>query len=254
MKIPEKTTAKKIARIDVRISPDVKDEFSTLCENSGATASEVIREFVHTKISPEQQSACPPAHKKPMTGTITFIVFLVLIISVLMYFSHQTTNATSNKNISPKVISLFKHIDKNQDGSISLEDLQVKKAIIAKNISAGKGPRDFYHRARINAQQLDLLMEPSLQLKYWDKNQDNLLSVEEFAKSSYPFKSARFITLPNLQTLDVNNNAWVSRAELQRYLFQEYDYLENHSFLTTWLTNHLLFRYKANADDKIAIR
>ena len=180
-----------------------------------------------------------------------------MLTSGLFYYKTQIAQAkdsTVTKPISPKVISLFERLDSDNDGWLSLTDLQIKKALFINKINLGKGPRDFYQRRRVTLEDLNLLLQPAVQLSHWDTNQDKRLSVEEFASSSYPFKSGLFIILPHLQKLDTDNSAFVSRAELQHFLFQRYPYLAEHDFLTNWLINQLLARYKATENDQIPIQ
>lgn len=43
----------KSSRFDIRIGPDLRDEFTKACENNGKTASEVIRQFMQDYIAKE---------------------------------------------------------------------------------------------------------------------------------------------------------------------------------------------------------
>ena len=180
----------KIARIDVRVCPDIKNEFSEICLNDGFTTSEAIRDFVHNKVHDHNKNMDTNAHgnKKNDRYYLLAIVFSLIALALTLL----PDKPTSAFQVSAGLNTLFNRIDKDKNGSISLHDLQAHKANMVSNVKKGVGPIHKVKNRRITLTEVDILFNPLTQFAEWDLNHDQKLSINEFAKSYYPFRSKYF--------------------------------------------------------------
>ena len=193
---------KKIARIEVRISPDVKDEFAVICNETGETASEAIRDFVHKRVNPPTDLINDSANVQGLTRKgnlyLLCLVIILLLSGLVLYYPTQPENEFQRKE--------FNSYDRDGNGILTVDDFQMLKANRIKNIVSG--------RSKVK---LDTFIErnnPQKQFAKFDTNKDKKVTFSEFIESS---KNNYRVSWGKFSPIDTDNNKLLDSYELYRY-------------------------------------
>lgn len=209
---------KKIAKVEVRIPADVKENFADKCEVQGRTVSETVREFIHEHINDDS----PYILRKIKSNLHTFlaiigaiIVILVIIISLMLH----------EEAPDPKLIKVFTQYDIDQNQKLTLSDFTEYKRLKLIKISSGKSNVDSGFLTGelptfISVEKFNSQFNPEVKLARYDLNLDGEVDITEFLDSK---PRLNFITWPTFELVDANNDKLVSKSELLIHAKQWYD-------------------------------
>ena len=210
--------SKKVARLEVRLSPDVKEEFASHCNAQGVTASDAIRDFVYQTLHGEQRGV------RQLKVLLAFMGFATLC--ALFIFALPTSHSASQ---SADVISLVKQeqpwlkfefqvMDNNRDGFITVDDIERRKQRVIRAIEAGRGPvhgiSSRKKGQRMTVEEYSRTIHPRYMVNRRDDNEDGRVSFDEY--KLYPVYSG-LIRWGRFDEVDQNKDQIITLSELIQY-------------------------------------
>lgn len=242
-KKPKTTSAKKTEVIELRLSPEDKSAFMEACRMEGQSASAVLRDGIHVYLKNGYFGENRRSIKMLISGFLAGGISIAALFTVVPYLGDE---------ISPIASEKFANSDTNHDGYVSLGEFlapvssQNKKVIIKSgqlNLETDQGLKELdqditkkvrallkehkdanvqfiktpsTHKASTACHEAMIAFNASnftLEFSRLDTNNDNKLSVKEFAQSSYVPQRKNIQTLFN--TLDVNKDGILREAEVK---------------------------------------
>lgn len=235
---------KKIARVEVRIPPDIKEQFSDNCQNEGKNTSEVIRDFIYQKISPQKE-----INTNNRFAYKTGLIFLIFILSGFIY-----SYSKPDLNHHERLYMQFNRIDINGDGILTLNDFEKFSHKLLTKFAAK--PEQHLMLQGMSAEEREIKLEklrkkhnPLKRMNYYDINQDNMVTFEEF-KSLPPLISS--IKWAPFEVLDSDNNHYVTYEELYQYAYQWFEAYKVPAKNATYFTKQRMTR-DVNDDNQLSL-
>ncbi|WP_448547579.1 hypothetical protein [Thalassotalea fusca] len=167
--------SKKIARIEVRVSPELKTDFEAACQNKGSTVSETIRDLIEEKTS--------TSSPMPKFALVFGSVLVIIVSMVLGYKFFQKGEVFSPKNNESydsvdllKAKLAFAGVDYNKDGIVTIDDfVQLHTELLKEGNTKNQFGQPF------DQEEYKKTYDPHRQFEYLDVNKDNQISLEEFS-------------------------------------------------------------------------
>lgn len=208
---------KKIARIEVRIPPDIKTQFSSNCVDEGKNSSEVIRDFIYGRLTGNSDNLTDNAtSEKFLTKNVWLCLsVLIFVMSVFFYFPAQVSE-------QQKLTVQFKRLDDDGNRQLTIDDFKSYKA--AKIKSLKRKQKRFIKQHGVEAATLSLKIKktikkykPKSYMEYYDANNNGEVSFAEF--SALPPKNTS-IRWGGFNSLNSNDDRYLNYEELLHYAEQ----------------------------------
>lgn len=239
-------TTKKVARLEVRIPPDVKAQFSDNCSNEGKNSSEVIRDFIYQKITPNEEVG--EGHNKKNLMYAFLATFFMFLLGGGYSYSQPDPD-------DHEILYLqFNSIDKNRDGVLTLSDFEILSKKLLKKFSSH--PEKFLMLQGLNTEERTAKLEklkqkhhPTKRMNYYDVNQDNIVTFKEFISLPPQFNSIKW---KNFYDIDTNKDNYLSYEELFTYAKQWFSYDNKAQKRATYSSKQRMLR-DINGDNQLSL-
>lgn len=205
---------KKVARLEVRIPPDVKEQFSDNCINQGKNSSEVIRGFIDQFLGADEKNI-DESSKNKNTFSYKILLFITLIIAGGGYYFYPSSYPMEQQKFNFQ----FDRFDRDHNGILTLEDFKRYRNKLMKGFSSN--PDNYLMLRELSAEDRIIKLEklrkkhsPVKRMKYYDLNQDGKVTFEEFISLPLSISLVRWDFFIHL---DVDKNNYLSYDELLMY-------------------------------------
>lgn len=243
---------KKIARVEVRIPPDIKEQFSDNCLNEGKNSSEVIRDFIYQKITPNVELQLDE-NKNQNKNSLVYKLLLVLFIFISggSIYSYSQPDLVKHE----KLYYQFNRIDQNRDGVLTVDDFEKLSNKLLKKFAAN--PEQYLMLRGMTAEQRVIKLEklrkkhhPVKRMNYYDIDQDSIVTFKEF--SSLPPRIA-YIKWGKFQALDTNGNNYITYEEFYAYATEWFSTYKNIPKRATYFSKEIMTR-DLNGDKQLSLK
>lgn len=240
------SNTKKIAKVEIRIPPEVKESFAHKCDVQGKTVSETLREWItdHLNDNSGNNNANNGLKTKALFG-----LFSVVIITIAM-FGYYLLQKEEVNPVDIKLVTQFNKYDVDHNGVLTLNDFSLLKQKKVARFKAQKGNAFNEFNADntpklVSIAQMESKMKPKRALARFDLNKDGLVPFEEFIASK---PKVNYIKWPPFETLDHNNDQLISKDELLDYSQQWNIGRKKGDKRANFQANARLYRYDSNKD------
>lgn len=250
---------KKIAKLEVRIPPEVKESFAEKCETQGKTVSETVREFIHQNI--HNDNFDEEKHDVLKTNNRASYIKMLSIVSVITIVSIAITSSIIkapilNTQPDPKIIKIFNKYDRDHNGLLTLSDFEEFKSHKINRIQQGKSK--FVTKSSTDNKSLSFVTADEFSKKYnsaaklakYDLNFDGEVDINEFIESK---PRLNYITWASFNVLDTNEDNDLSKEELLDYAQQWFDGYPSAKKRARLHTNARLWKLDADKNGQISL-